>query len=77
MRRDMSFGERLAFALAIEGLTQSEFAKNCGLSQSAISQFLTNRRLPDYNSLQAIVKASCMPIPFWFREYADLLKEIK
>lgn len=45
---------RLAAAVAAAGLTQRELAKQLGVVQSAVSHWLTGRRVPDVETVQRI-----------------------
>lgn len=42
----MTFGERLSRYLEFRYMSQSEFARRCGLEPSHINHFCTDRRLP-------------------------------
>jgi transcriptional regulator with XRE-family HTH domain len=50
----MKHGDRIALLREKNGLTQEELSAKLGISRAALSHYETNRREPDYNTLQKI-----------------------
>jgi XRE family transcriptional regulator, regulator of sulfur utilization len=48
------------------GLTQEEFAHNCEISQTYLSQVENNQREPNLSTLKAISKELNIPLPILF-----------
>ena len=51
------FSERLKTVLKESGVSQSEFAKKIGMSQSVVNNYCTGKREPTLDSLIVICKA--------------------
>jgi transcriptional regulator with XRE-family HTH domain len=62
--------DRLKSLRTSYGLSQQEFAKKVGLSQSAISQFEKAERMPSTAALESIANAFSLP-------FADLIAGVK
>lgn len=52
-----SFHDKLCDELKRSGLTQKEFAKKTGFTESTMSRYLAGNRLPDFKSLKRIAKS--------------------
>lgn len=55
MKENRMFAGRLRELLTALGLSQGEFAKRLGVSQSAVSQWLSGTREPKHSHLQRII----------------------
>jgi len=55
-RKHAIVGERLAYLIEREGLSQKELAVDVHMSQSALSNYICNRRSPDANKLLALAR---------------------
>lgn len=51
-----SFGAMLKHAIKIDGMTQSEFAKEIGVSVLAVNLWLNGKRIPSSENLQKVLK---------------------
>lgn len=58
----MAIGDKIKLARKKTGLSQEEFAKLCGVSQSAFAFWESGKRNPKYEQLNKIAKISNIPI---------------
>jgi transcriptional regulator with XRE-family HTH domain len=47
----MEFSERLTKVLEKRGISQQQFAEECGLSKAAVSRYIAGERQPSYEAL--------------------------
>ncbi|MCY9664510.1 helix-turn-helix domain-containing protein [Paenibacillus alginolyticus] len=50
----MKYGDRIALLREKRGLTQEELSNKIGISRAALSHYETNRREPDYETINKI-----------------------
>lgn len=63
--RDMTVNERIKIFLEASGISQTAFAKKTGLTQSVISKTLGGKTVPQFSTVEAIVRAFPSLNPHW------------
>ena len=58
----MKIGEKIKQLYVSDGITQTEFAKRCGLEPYEVSRIVTGKRRPQLHQLQAIANESEVPL---------------
>lgn len=62
----MDFSEKIEIMRKELGLNQKDFATKIGLSQNAVSQYITGKRKPDYETIHKLIDFGVSPLFLFF-----------
>jgi transcriptional regulator with XRE-family HTH domain len=62
----MYFSEKIEIIRKELELNQKDFATKIGLSQNAVSQYITGKRKPDYATIQKLIDLGVSPLFLFF-----------
>ncbi len=67
-----NISEKIKTAVKEAGLTQQKFAKQIGISETAISRWAAGNRNPSISSLKKIAKATGKPLNYFFENNGNI-----